>query len=319
MKSLSQDEQHDIAFIVTVSDGKTIVNNRFTISLTGIDDPAEISGDLKEKLENFAKTTIHGSLGINDPDNNDQPFIVKKTDIASDQGYGTIQINDNSWSYTLHEKLELGESETKIDTFNVQASDGSNTTITITIQGIAPEETNATKSKNLEPTKPTTTDISKLSPKEIPSLDHAYFSELSAKQVGSLSTKQFRAIQKFQLCSLTSDAVTGMRPHHLKTLSPDELTTFHRKQLKAINPEHISAIKCKSLNALGKHQARAFTDSQLAAMSKSQQKCADEFIGNLSQKQRQSLGSSTTASNRLIEPWNIDDDNLLFKATDLFL
>ena len=78
-------------------------------------------------------------------------------------------------------------------------------------------------------------------------------------------------------------------------------------------------LRCKALNALDQPQARAFTEDQLAAMSKKQRNCADKFIDHLSKRKQQLLSPTTTASQRLINPFDLDQDLITAINMDSFL
>ncbi|MDN6861011.1 retention module-containing protein, partial [Pseudomonas sp. CAN2814] len=112
-----------------LSDPKTI-----TITVTGTNDAAVITGDTSgETDETNAPVTIDGKLNVTDVDS-PASFQVQ-TNTAGD--YGKFSIGaDGSWSYvanSAYNELKVGEQLS--DTFEVKAADGTSTSVTVTING----------------------------------------------------------------------------------------------------------------------------------------------------------------------------------------
>jgi poly(beta-D-mannuronate) lyase len=102
------------------------------------------SGDLNNTAMNVA-----GSLIITDPDSGENAATVQ-TNVTSSYGFFSIQ-DDGRWTYTLDatnaDVKALGtESDSLTDSIPVTSSDGTATTVTITISGVtAPENGGLTK------------------------------------------------------------------------------------------------------------------------------------------------------------------------------
>ncbi|WP_298445875.1 VCBS domain-containing protein, partial [uncultured Ferrimonas sp.] len=127
--TLGQEEVRE--FTVTLSDGSTTT---VTITITGTDDLPIIS-DAEDAVTEGDLTPVTGTLIATDADNPDLAFNANTIDDA----YGTFVVNaDGSWTFDLAnnatvDALTLGQEE--IREFTVTLSDGSTTTVTITITG----------------------------------------------------------------------------------------------------------------------------------------------------------------------------------------
>ncbi|WP_197687448.1 VCBS domain-containing protein, partial [Vibrio sp. qd031] len=118
-------------FIVTLSDGS---DTKVTITITGTDDDPVISADTDEVTEGDV-TPVSGTLTATDADNPDLEFTPNT--ITDAYGEFTVDANGN-WTFTLADNatvdaLTAGQKEVR--EFTVTLSDGSDTTVTITITG----------------------------------------------------------------------------------------------------------------------------------------------------------------------------------------
>jgi VCBS repeat-containing protein len=106
-----------------------------TVTITGTNDAAVISGDISEAAaETDAALTLGGTLTASDVDNQDNSFIAQ-TGVAG--SHGTFSITaDGAWTFeasSAFNELNVGDSVT--DTFTVQAIDGTAQVVTVTITG----------------------------------------------------------------------------------------------------------------------------------------------------------------------------------------
>ena len=280
LTSLAEAELHHDHFVITISDGHSIVKAHFTATIEGSDDPSHISGDQSASLDNHHGSNISGSLTIQDPDNTDQPSLLNLSNAPSARGFGTVNVNNGLWSYTLNKPLNLSADATATDSFSVQASDGTSTTVKLSINGVQLP----TPASTPTPSTPTTPTATTLDP-----------ANLTATDLAALPLRQFKSFTPTQLGQITPDALTGIQKSQLKTLSPNELSGFQRKQLKAIPADQITGLRCEALNALSKPKARAFSLDQLQAMSNKQLNCADSFVRHLSKPKQQFINLDTSA------------------------
>jgi VCBS repeat-containing protein len=129
---------------VTAEDGTT---ENITISINGINDAAVISGSAIGSVTENAADITTGKILIHtdiDSDNADNEFTLV-TSTVSDNGYGTFKMVDqgdnlgDKWVYTLDnsnptvDALNTGDS--LVDTFTVEAEDGTDQVITVNIVG----------------------------------------------------------------------------------------------------------------------------------------------------------------------------------------
>ncbi|ORT49995.1 hypothetical protein ST37_08665, partial [Vibrio sp. qd031] len=118
-------------FTVTLSDGS---DTTVTITITGTDDDPVISADTDEVTEGDL-TPVSGTLTATDADNPDLEF----TPATLNDAYGEFTVDaDGNWTFTLADNatvdaLTAGQKEVR--EFTVTLSDGSDTTVTITITG----------------------------------------------------------------------------------------------------------------------------------------------------------------------------------------
>ena len=123
---------------VTSFDGTT---HNVVITLYGTEDAAVIAGTASGSVTEDGPLTTSGALTISDTDASDSPSFADVAATASDNGYGTFEMNGGTWTYTLnnaHPAVQaLAVSETLSDTYTVTAADGSTQQISITITGAA--------------------------------------------------------------------------------------------------------------------------------------------------------------------------------------
>ncbi|WP_448679534.1 retention module-containing protein [Pseudomonas nicosulfuronedens] len=112
-----------------LSDPKTV-----TITVTGTNDAAVITGQASGSAdETDAPVTIAGKLNVTDVDG-PASFQVQTDTVGT---YGKFSVGaDGTWSYVTNEAYnELKDGEHQTESFNVQAADGTSTTVTVTLNG----------------------------------------------------------------------------------------------------------------------------------------------------------------------------------------
>ncbi|QSX34059.1 VCBS domain-containing protein [Shewanella avicenniae] len=119
-----------ITYTTNAGDSATL-----TIVVNAVPDDSVISTDTGSVQEDVVITT-GGTLTATDIDNPDLTFLPNT--VTDDYGTFTVDAN-GEWSYTLNNDADavqaLGSGETVPQTFTVTLSDGSNTTVDITING----------------------------------------------------------------------------------------------------------------------------------------------------------------------------------------
>ncbi|MEC8214527.1 MAG: hypothetical protein VX069_05610, partial [Cyanobacteriota bacterium] len=97
----------------------------------------------------------------------------------------------------------------------------------------------------------------------------------------------------------------------------EELSIFKPNALKKIDSDDITGLKPASLDALSKRQARAFKKNQLKELSKKQINKANNFIDNLTKKQRSVLPFTDNRKAKLMaDPFNALDDEMALIAVE---
>jgi VCBS repeat-containing protein len=101
--------------------------------------PATFSGDTAGSVEEYVTPTILGTLVVADTDSSTD--VVVQTAAASDNGYGTFNIDAaGNWTFMLTPGnaaiKALNTGETLSDFLSVETADGTTTKIDITIEGI---------------------------------------------------------------------------------------------------------------------------------------------------------------------------------------
>jgi VCBS repeat-containing protein len=133
---LGEGDSIDDVFTIQSIDG---TQQSVTISIFGINDPADISGDVRGDVTEVSNPVATGHLGITDLDYGQASFIAQS---AISGQYGVFELNEaGNWKYTLDSNnpdvVHLGVGETLNDLFTVTSFDGLATeTINITINGV---------------------------------------------------------------------------------------------------------------------------------------------------------------------------------------
>jgi large repetitive protein len=145
-------------FSYQVSDGSLNANATLSITVTGVNDAAVISGTASGivKEDVTAQLTATGALSATDVDsaNTFTPSSATGT-------YGSFSIgSDGVWTYTLNNAAAnvqaLKEGDVRTETFTVNSADGTAHTVSITVQGTneVPTVTNASATGSEDPAAP---------------------------------------------------------------------------------------------------------------------------------------------------------------------
>ncbi|MFB2755923.1 VCBS domain-containing protein, partial [Shewanella xiamenensis] len=131
-----QTETLSIPITVTDSTGATSTAN-LTITLTGSNDGAIISGTDAGTVTEDTQLTTGGQLTVTDIDDQESAFTAQAKAAGS---YGSFTLAaDGHWTYTLDNSLPavqaLGQNTTLTDSLTVQSVDGTTHTVTVTING----------------------------------------------------------------------------------------------------------------------------------------------------------------------------------------
>ncbi|WP_037422622.1 VCBS domain-containing protein, partial [Shewanella xiamenensis] len=131
-----QTETLSIPITVTDSTGATSTAN-LTITLTGSNDGAIISGTDAGTVTEDTQLTTGGQLAVTDIDDQESAFTAQAKTAGS---YGSFTLAaDGHWTYTLDNSLPavqaLGQNATLTDSLAVQSVDGTTHTVTVTING----------------------------------------------------------------------------------------------------------------------------------------------------------------------------------------
>ncbi|WP_283132166.1 VCBS domain-containing protein [Enterovibrio norvegicus] len=116
---------------LTATDGTT---QSIVITITGTDDAPELRGHTTGDLDDGGDLTTSGTIEIVDPDSDDNPTLP---DATVDGTFGSLDLVDGEWTYTLNPDsvASLNEGDITTDTITIEASDGSTHDIVITITG----------------------------------------------------------------------------------------------------------------------------------------------------------------------------------------
>jgi len=129
----------DESFTVTTIDGTTQV---VTVSITGVNDGAVVSvgtGDVTEDTNVVAGQLVTGgTLTVTDTDAGESGF---RPQAATAGAYGSFTLAaDGTWSYTASNTnpavQALGNGNTLTETFTVRSTDGTSSTVVVTIHGV---------------------------------------------------------------------------------------------------------------------------------------------------------------------------------------
>ena len=141
----------DTLTMETTDDGATPLSDTDTVSIT-VNAPATIGGDQTGAITENTAGTISGQLTADDPDGTNNRFTGQSN---QDGTYGVFNLSTNgSWTYQLKNNASavdsLDEGETRTESFDIQAQDGTPGTVEFTITGVndAPTAVNDTASGN---------------------------------------------------------------------------------------------------------------------------------------------------------------------------
>ena len=117
-------------FTVSSADG---TSTSVVVNIAGINDAAVLSSSVASLTETNVVLNTSGTLTISDVDS--AAAFVAQTDVSGT--YGTFAIDTaGAWTYTAssaHDEFVAGTTYT--DTFNVSSADGTNTSVTVNIEG----------------------------------------------------------------------------------------------------------------------------------------------------------------------------------------
>ena len=136
IQALPKDTQLTDTFTVISNDGTA--NQTVTITITGVNGAATISGTATGTSTEDTTVETTGKLVVKDEDTNEANF-VEQTAISG--SYGTFNLSaDGSWRYTLDSSLDviqaLPEGTKVTEMFSVTTIDGTQREVSITIVGI---------------------------------------------------------------------------------------------------------------------------------------------------------------------------------------
>ena len=124
----------------TATDG---TEQQITVTITGTADGSVVSGDFSGEVTEGdvgdAPETATGSLSISDVDGNDSPSFADVATTTGDNSYGSFQLTEGVWTYTLDQAAvqDLDALDEVTDTITFTATDGTEQQITVTITGTA--------------------------------------------------------------------------------------------------------------------------------------------------------------------------------------
>ncbi|MGB0920752.1 MAG: VCBS domain-containing protein, partial [Alphaproteobacteria bacterium] len=148
LQALAAGETMDDSFTYTISDGNGGEDTAtVTLAVHGVNDAATFGGTNTGAVtedgdadddENTAQF-VQGSILVADADH-DQSALTPQTDAAGDGGYGVFSVAANGdWTYTLdnaHADVQaLGVNDSLTDTLAITSVDGTQHSITVTING----------------------------------------------------------------------------------------------------------------------------------------------------------------------------------------
>jgi VCBS repeat-containing protein len=123
---------------ITVSSADGTADQVITVTITGTNDLASISGSASDFIiESDEVQSVGGSLSVADLDDGEDQFQVV-INAAGDNGYGTFNLDSTgSWTYTMDSAQDqFVDGETYTDSITVSSADGTaDQVITVTITG----------------------------------------------------------------------------------------------------------------------------------------------------------------------------------------
>ncbi|KSW22077.1 hypothetical protein AOX63_01155 [Pseudomonas sp. ADP] len=133
--SLPAGVSRDVTFTYQAKDDSGALSDpqTITITVTGTNDAAVITGAQVSINETNAPITTGGQLTITDVDS--PATFVEQTNVAGQYGHFSLAA-DGTWSYTAdsaYNQLSVGQSLT--DTFTVTSADGTTSSVSVTIDG----------------------------------------------------------------------------------------------------------------------------------------------------------------------------------------
>ncbi|WP_283939434.1 retention module-containing protein [Pseudomonas sp. R3.Fl] len=133
--SLPAGVSRDVTFTYQAKDDNGALSDpqTITITVTGTNDAAVITGAQVSLNETNAPISTGGQLTITDVDS--PATFIEQTNVAGQYGHFTLAA-DGTWSYTAdsaYNELSVGQSLT--DTFTVTSADGTTSSVTVTIDG----------------------------------------------------------------------------------------------------------------------------------------------------------------------------------------
>ena len=139
-QDLAQGATRDVTFDYRVTDAQGDFSTAtVTVTVTGVNDAAVISGDSAGTLteDTAATLTATGTLTVTDDDSEEDSFTAETVTGT----YGSLTIDENgNWSYSADNSQAaiqvLGDGDSLTDTITVQSVDGTTKDITVTINGI---------------------------------------------------------------------------------------------------------------------------------------------------------------------------------------
>ena len=130
----TEDPKKTDAFIIMAEDG---TSGTVTITITGANDAASITGTLAGSVMEDGTFTASGSVTVTDVDGDDA--LKQQADQTSSYGSLSVDHNAGSWTYTLNNSADAVQALTGgarvTDTFTIFAADDTPAAVTITITG----------------------------------------------------------------------------------------------------------------------------------------------------------------------------------------
>ena len=128
----------NVRVTVTDGDGGVSANNDVTITVAGVNDAADIGGDLTGGTIEDNGTGATGTLTVTDVDTNESTFTAQTANTTT---YGTFSVNTSgNWTYDLDSTKAavqaLANGATMTDIITIASVDGTQKQITITITGV---------------------------------------------------------------------------------------------------------------------------------------------------------------------------------------
>ncbi|MAC85216.1 MAG: hypothetical protein CL624_13885 [Arcobacter sp.] len=168
-----------------VSDGRDTTSQSFEVTVSPINDAAIVSSDSKNLTETNEVLTTSGILTSTDIDNENNSFTAEE--IIGENG--TVNIESNGvWSFTANSTFDnLNVGDTLSEDFTVTTIDGTQTTITINIQGTNDTAIVSSASEILSETNSVLTTSGTLTSTDIDNEDNTFTAETVIGTNGSVT------------------------------------------------------------------------------------------------------------------------------------